>query len=74
MTTIHWPDPDFLYKWVKSKGWENMSELEKYLVRKACKSEMELVKLMLGQSTPIPIPSSNRIRTEDCEGKGKRQD
>ena len=48
MTTINLedPDPDWLYKWVKSKGWENMSDNEKHLVRKACRSHMELAQLM----------------------------
>ena len=46
MTTIAFPDPDFLHKWVKSKGWENMTKIERHLVKKACKSHMELAQMM----------------------------
>lgn len=59
MTTIHWPyfDPDYLKNWAKEKGWQNLTDAERYLVIKFCKSEMEVSQLMT-------MPSVKRKRKE----------
>ena len=48
MTTINFPDfdPDYLKNWVKEKGWQNLTDLERHLIIKSCKSEMEVAQLM----------------------------
>ena len=59
MTTIHWPyfDPDYLKNWVKEKGWQNLTDAERCLVIKSCKSEMEVAQL-------IAMPSVKPKRKE----------
>ena len=45
MTTIKFYDPDWLKRWVKSKGWKNMTVFERHIAKKACTSKAMLEEL-----------------------------
>lgn len=66
MTTINFPDfdPDYLKNWVKERGWQNLTDLERHHIIKSCKSEMEVAQLM---TLPPVKPKRDGYKLRDID-------